>query len=230
VTDPYQPVERRLLLTRRCLQVLAEFRNPVGIISKNHLVTRDIDLLGELAGDDAAKVNLSVTTLDPKLQRLMEPRTSAPALRLDAIEKLAEAGIPVGVMVAPVIPGLNDHEVPSILRAVAAAGAATAGYVLLRLPHAVAPLFESWVSTHFPERADRVLGRIRDTRAGRMNDPLFKSRMRGEGEYAAQVEALFKVSCEKLGLNKVHQKLSTAAWRGAAVRGDKARATQLGLF
>jgi DNA repair photolyase len=132
-------------------------------------------------------------------------------------------------MVAPIIPGLTDHEVPAILKAVAEAGARNAGFILLRLPHAVSPLFEEWVQAHFPERAPRVLGRIRDNRSGRMNDPRFKSRMRGEGEYAAQIESLFRVCCEKVGLNKVRRTLSTAAWRGATA-GDRGSRTQLGLF
>src|SRR5262249_43315349 len=146
VTDCYQPIERRLQLTRRCLEVLAEFRNPVCIITKNQLVTRDIDLLSELARHAAAVVNLSVTTLDAELAGVMEPRASRPAARLAAIEALNKAGIPAGVMVAPVIPGLTDHEMPAILEAAAKAGARTAGYVTLRLPHGVAPLFEDWLA------------------------------------------------------------------------------------
>src|ERR671912_2334518 len=148
VTDPYQPVERRLGITRRCLEVLAEFRNPVAIITKNHLVTRDVDLLSELARYDAAAVAVSLTTLDDDLRRLMEPRTSQPARRLAAIKALVEAGVPVGVMTAPVIPGLTDHELPDLLSAAAGAGATFAGYVPLRLPGAVAPLFEDWLMRH----------------------------------------------------------------------------------
>lgn len=227
VTDAYQPVERRLELTRRCLSVLADFRNPVGVITKNHLVTRDLDLLAELAADGAAAVNLSVTTLDAELQRAMEPRTSSPALRLDAIEKLAMAGVPVGVMVAPVIPGLTDHELPAILRAAADAGATTAGFVLLRLPHAVASLFEDWLTAHFPDRAGKVLGRVRGMRGGKLYDSRFKSRMRGEGEYAEQISALFQVTSEKLKLNRSRRNLSIAAWRGPA---GKSATAQLALF
>src|SRR5262249_29963864 len=145
VTDPYQPIERRLQLTRRCLEVLVEFRNPVVIVTKNHLVTRDADLLGELATRRAVAVFVSVTTLDADLARILEPRASSPPGRLDAVKELAELGIPVGVLVAPVIPGLTDHELPSILKAVASAGAISAGYVMLRLPHAVAVLFEQWL-------------------------------------------------------------------------------------
>ncbi|HXM74212.1 MAG TPA: PA0069 family radical SAM protein, partial [Chthoniobacterales bacterium] len=162
VTDPYQPVEKKLRITRGCLEVLAKFRNPVAIITKNRLVTRDVDLLQELATCNAAAVNISVTSLDPNLQRVLEPRTSPPAARLEAIEKLRNAEVPVGVMVAPVIPGLTDHEVPKILEACAKAGAQFAGYTIVRLPWAVAPLFEHWLEEHFPERKEKILGRIRD--------------------------------------------------------------------
>ena len=192
VTDPYQPVERRLKLTRRCLEVLARFRNPVGIITKNALVTRDIDVLGELAAHQAAAVNISVTSLDPKLQRILEPRTSTPRARLEAIAQLRAAGIPVGVMTAPIIPGLTDHEVPAILQACAEAGAQWAGYTVVRLPFAVAPLFERWLEEHFPDRKEKVLGRIRHLRGGeRLNDPNFKSRMVGEGIFAEQIPRPF---------------------------------------
>src|SRR6476620_6031566 len=185
VTDPYQPVERRLKITRRCLEVLARFRNPVGIITKNQLVIRDVDLLIELASHDAAAVNISVTSIDPKLQRILEPRASSPRARLDAIARLRKAGIPVGVMVAPIIPGLTDHEVPAILQACADAGAQFAGYTVVRLPFAVAPLFERWLAEHFPDRKEKVLGRIRHLRGGgRLNDPRFNSRMRGVGIFA----------------------------------------------
>lgn len=213
VTDPYQPVERRLGITRRCLKVLAEFRNPVAVITKNHLVTRDIDVLSELARCRAVAVTLSITTLDRNLQRVMEPRTSVPERRLEAIAKLAQARIPVGVNVAPVIPGLTDHEIPRILRAASEAGAATAGYIMLRLPYAVKELFESWLRQHFPERADKVLGRIRQVRGGRLNDPRFFSRMRGEGPYAEQVDRLFRVTCRRLDLNRRRVELSTEAFR-----------------
>src|SRR5437870_9673517 len=152
VTDCYQPVERKLNLTRRCLEVLANFRNPVAIVTKNHLVTRDLDVLGELARHDAAAVFISITTLDTGLRKIMEPRTSPPASRLSAIETLSKAGIPVGVLVAPVIPGLTDHEIPAIIAAAVQAGAQFAGYVVLRLPYAVAPLFEQWLERHFSAR------------------------------------------------------------------------------
>ncbi len=201
VTDPYQPVERKLEITRRCLEVLLRFRNPVAMITKNALVTRDLDLLGELAAHQAAAVNISITSLDPKLQRVLEPRTSTPRARLDAVRQLRAAGVPVGVMTAPIIPGLNDHEIPAILEAAAEAGAGFAGYVVVRLPYAVAPLFERWLEEHFPDRKEKVLGRIRHLRGGeRLNDPRFKSRMRGEGIFAEQISALFAAGCKRAGM------------------------------
>jgi DNA repair photolyase len=213
VTDPYQPIERRLQLTRRCLEVLVRFRNPVAIITKNQLVTRDTDLLGDLAAHQAAAVNISVTSLDPKLQRVLEPRTSTPRARLEAIARLRAAGIPVGVMAAPVIPGLTDHELPAILKAAAEAGAQFAGYIVVRLPYAVAPLFERWLEEHFPDRKEKVLGRIRHLRGGeRLNDPRFESRMRGEGIFAEQISALFEVGCRRAGLGQ-RPGLSTTAFR-----------------
>lgn len=224
VTDPYQPVERRLRLTRRCLEVLAEYRNPVSIVTKNHLVTRDADLLAELARDGAAAVALSITTLDPTLQRAMEPRTSTPERRLATVRALAEAGIPVAVMAAPMIPGLNDHELPAILQAAAEAGARYAGFIPLRLPLAVAGLFEEWLTLHFPDRRERVLGRVREIRGGRLNDARFGSRMRGEGVYAQHMRTLFRVAARRAGLETRWPPLSTAAFR----RPDPAG--QLGLF
>ncbi len=213
VTDPYQPVERRLKLTRRILQVLAEFRNPVGIVTKNHLVTRDIDILRELARIDAVIVMLSVTTLEPDLTAILEPRTSRPARRLDAIARLADAGVPVGVMVAPVIPGLTDHETPAILEAAAERGAAIAAYVNLRLPLSLAPLFEQWLDQHFADRKNKVLNRIRSMRGGKINDSSFGDRMRGTGVYADLYSRSFKIHCERLGLNKNRPLLSTDHFR-----------------
>ncbi|HYH07274.1 MAG TPA: PA0069 family radical SAM protein [Thermoanaerobaculia bacterium] len=213
VTDPYQPVERRLGLTRGCLSVLAEFRNPVAVITKNHLVTRDADILADLASDNAARVFVSVTTLDPKLANIMEPRTSTPELRLEAIRTLSEAGVPTGVMVAPTIPGITDHEMPKILEAAKNAGAKWAGFVVLRLPWAVAPLFEKWLEEHFPDRKDKVLNRIRELRGGKLYDAQWGLRGRGTGVYADQLEALFDVSCRRLGLNEEERELSTAAFR-----------------
>jgi DNA repair photolyase len=213
VTDPYQPIERKLRLTRGCLEALAEVRNPVGIITKNHLVTRDADVLGELASHGAAAVNVSVTTLDEALQRRMEPRTSPPRKRLEAIEVLARAGIPVRVMVAPVIPGLTDHEVPAILAAAAEAGARAAAFIPLRLPHGVKDLFDGWLATHYPDRREKVLNRVRAIRGGRLYDSRFGTRLRGEGIFAEQMKALFEVTARKLGLGAGLPPLSTAAFR-----------------
>ncbi len=213
VTDPYQPVERRLKLTRRCLEVLAEFRNPVAIVTKNNLVARDLDVLATLARHQAAAVFVSVTSLDTGLRKVMEPRTSPPASRLATIGELARAGIPTGVLVAPVVPGLTDHELPAIISAAAGAGARFAGYVTLRLPHAVAPLFEQWLARHFPDRKDKVLNRIRALRGGRLNDPRFGSRMRGTGLFADQIESLFSVACRKAGIGRPPPELSTAGFR-----------------
>src|SRR5258706_13632525 len=212
VTDPYQPIERRLRLVRRCLEVLLEFRNPVGIVTKNHNVTQDLDLLAQLAKLNAAAVYVSVTTLDGGLAAKLEPRASSPARRLAAIEMLTKAGIPVGVMTAPVIPALTDHELPAILCAAAAAGARGAAYVPLRLPWAVAPLFERWLADHFPDRKEKVLNRIRSMRGGKLNDPNFITRMHGEGEFAEGIAKLFELGCKKAGMTDL-PKLSTTHFR-----------------
>jgi DNA repair photolyase len=213
VTDCYQPVERRLKLTRGCLEALAEFRNPVALITKNQLITRDLDILVDLARSQAVAVNISVTTLDADLRKVLEPRTTPPAGRLAAIEALAEAGVPVGVLVAPVIPGLTDHEMPRILAAAAKAGARFAGFVPLRLPYAVAPLFEDWLTRHYPDRKEKVLNRIRSLRGGKLNDPDFGTRMRGEGIFADQIRQMFHVACRKAGIDGDGPALSTAAFR-----------------
>lgn len=213
VTDCYQPAERTFQLTRKCLKVLAEFRNPVSVITKNHLVTRDIDLLSQLASIRAAAVMVSVTTLDAELARRMEPRTSAPRRRLEAIEALSSAGIPVGVMVAPIIPGLTDHEIPAILNAAAKAGARFAGVVPVRLPLAVAPLFENWLERNYPNRKDKVLNRIRSLRGGKLNDSNFGSRMKGQGIFAKQISTMFKLAVRKAGLDKPFPSLSTEHFR-----------------
>jgi DNA repair photolyase len=213
VTDCYQPVERRLQLTRRCLEVLALYRNPVTVITKNQLVTRDLDLLRELARHRAVAVIFSVPTLDPALRRILEPRTSPPPVRLAAVTALADGGVPVGVLVAPVIPGLTDHEIPTILNAAAEAGATFAASQLLRLPGAVAPLFEEWVGHHFPARKEKILGRIRAMRGGQLNDTRFGVRMEGEGIQAEQIRRLFDVACRRAGLDRGIPELSTAAFR-----------------
>lgn len=222
VTDCYQPAERRFRLTRSCLEVLAEFRNPFFIISKNALLKRDLDIIAPMAELGAAAVFVSVTSLDPKLTEVMEPRTSRPEARLATIRALADAGIPAGVMVAPVIPGITDHELPAILQAAREAGATHAGFTPVRLPLSVAPLFEQWLENHFPDRKERVLNRIRSMRGGKLNDPNFSSRMKGEGEFAGLLSQMFHAQVRKLGLNRERLSLSTAHF---AKPGE-----QLGLF
>ncbi len=223
VTDPYQPVERRLRITRRCLEVLARCRNPVAMVTKNALVTRDADLLVELARHEAVVVWISLTTLDVELARRLEPRCSAPPARLEAMSQLAERGIPVGALVAPVIPALNDHEIPDLLAAAAAAGAAHCRYVMLRLPGAVAGIFTAWLEEHVPDRREKILSRIRDLRGGRLNDTRFGKRGRGEGVFARQIRDLFLTAARRSGLETRAVELSTASFRRPA--GD-----QLHLF
>lgn len=223
VTDPYQPVERKLGITRRCLEVLAEMRHPVGIVTKNATVTRDIDLLSELAKYGAVHVSISLTTLDPDLRKVLEPRTSPPAARLAAIGKLAAAGIPTGVLTAPVIPGINDHELPSLLKAARDAGAGYASYTLLRLPLGLKDIFVDWLDRHFPERKDKVLHQIEAMRGGRLNDPRFGARFRGEGGAAQRVYDLFRTVRRRVGLAESGPELSAAAFR-------RPGGTQLPLF
>lgn len=213
VTDCYQPVERRLQLTRGCLAVLAEFRNPVGIVTKNALVTRDIDLLRELAAYRAVRVTLSIHSLDQELARRLEPRAALPRQRLAAVRALAEAGVPVGVMVAPIIPALNDHEIPSVLAAAKEAGADWAGMELLRLPLTVAPVFQEWLANHAPGKQAKILDRIRAIRGGRLNDPRFGKRMVGEGLFADQIHQMFHVGCRRAGFGADVPEPSTAAFR-----------------
>jgi DNA repair photolyase len=213
VTDCYQPIERRLHITRKCLQVLAEFRNPVAIVTKNLLVTRDIDLLSDLARDNAAAVILSVTTLNADLARILEPRTAQPAARLRAVKELSNAGVPVGVLVAPVIPGLTDHELPAIVNAAAEAGARFAGMTPLRLPFAVKDLFQEWLERHMPDRKEKVLAQIRAMRGGKLNESDYNTRMTGTGLIAEQMAKMFAVACRRAGFPEHGPQLSTAAFR-----------------
>ena len=201
-TDPYQPLERRLEITRQVLEVLAEAHHPVGIVTKSALVTRDIDLLAPMARAGLARVYVSVTTLDAELARTLEPRAAAPHRRLAAVRELAQAGITTGVMVAPIIPALTDHEIEPILAAAAAAGAASAGYVLLRLPHEVKDLMAAWLDTHRPLRAAHVLSLVRQCRDGRLNDPEFGSRMRGAGPYAELIRQRFHKASRRHGFDR----------------------------
>jgi DNA repair photolyase len=199
-TDPYQPAERRLEISRRVLEVLAEARHPVCIVTKGAAVTRDADILAELAAQRLARVMLSVTTLDRDLARKLEPRAPAPARRLEAIRTLTAAGVPVGVLVAPVIPALTDHELEAILAAAAAAGADTAGYVLLRLPHEIKDLFAEWLEAHAPARKARVLARVRDSRGGGLYDSRWGLRQTGTGSYARLIAERFRLAARRAGL------------------------------
>ncbi len=223
VTDPYQPVERRLCLTRRCLEVLAEFRNPVGLVTKNALVGRDRDLLAKLAESKAVLVLVSVTSLDDARARVLEPRASTPSGRLRAIEELTAAGIPTGVLVAPVIPGLTDHEMPAILQSAASAGARCAAYSVVRLPGVVGPLFEDWLEQHFPAAKSKVLSRIRELHGGTLEDSRFGTRMRGQGIWAQLFGDLFRVHRGRVGIPEQFPSLSTAHFR-------RARLIQRSLF
>jgi len=224
-TDAYQPAERRLRITRRCLEVIAELRNPVAIVTKSYLVTRDIDLLAELARHRAVAVTLSVTSLRNEIHRAMEPRASSPARRLGAIKVLADAGIPVGVNVAPVVPGLTDHEIPEILEAAAEAGATFASYIVLRLPHGVKEIFADWLGRHFPDRRDKVLNRVRELRGGKLYDGRYAVRGKGRGPWAEQLGALFGVHRDRYGLTRVPE-LSAEAFR----RPPPASGPQMELF
>src|SRR6188472_3821383 len=208
-TDPYQPVEREMKITRQILRVLSDFNNPVGIVTKNHLVTRDIDILADMAKRNLSEVFLSVTTLDKDLARDMEPRASAPRRRLDAIKALADAGVPVGVMTAPMIPGLNDHEMEQILEKAQEAGATRAGFTVLRLPLEIKDLFDEWLRANRPDRAERVLSLIRQMRGGALYQAEFGLRMTGEGPIAQLLSARFQAAVKRLGLNKIRYRLDT---------------------
>jgi len=225
-TDPYQPVEKKWRIMREVLEVLEAFQHPVGIVTKSALVIRDIDILARMAERNLAKVALSVTTLDAKLARTMEPRASTPSRRLQAIRALHEAGVPVSVMAAPMIPGLNDHEVERILDAAHAMGAREAGYILLRLPLEVSPIFKDWLLRNYPDRYRHVLSLIRSMRNGKDYDAEFGKRMRGEGPYAWQMGRRFEIAAGKLGLNTRKRSLRTDLFKAPAAGG----AVQLSLF
>ena len=212
-TDCYQPCERQFRVTRGCLEVCAELRQPIAIITKNALVTRDLDLLASLARDNCAAVYVSVTTLDPDLAGQLEPRASRPAARLRAIRELSAAGVPVGVMVAPVIPGLTDHEMPAILAAAAEAGARRAGYLIMRLPYAVKDVFLAWLDAHAPAKKTRIIDRVREIRGGQLNVSEWGKRQKGEGIFADQIRDLFHATARRAGLNQERVALSTAHFR-----------------
>lgn len=223
VTDPYQAIEQRLGLTRQCLEVLVHFRNPVVIITKNSAVVRDADLLSQLAKFDAAAVYLSITTLNDGLHRILEPRTTRPEKRFSAISELARSGVPTGVMLAPIIPGLTDSEIPKMIASAAGAGASFACMIPLRLPHGVASLFENWLEAHLPDQKAKILHRVREIRDGKLNDTGFFSRMKGNGPYAEQISDLFTLSCRKAKIKIGGPALSTQHFRTT-------RPVQLGLF
>ena len=213
VTDCYQPGERKFRITRGCLEVMLEARQPTGIISKNVLMLRDLDVIAPLAERRLITIFLSITTLDASIARTMEPRTATPEAKLRAIRELAAAGVPVGVMVAPVVPGLTDAEMPSILQAAAEAGARSAGYVLLRLPLTVRPVFEDWLTRSYPLKAERVLSLIRSTRRGQMYTSEWKVRQRGEGPYAEQIAQNFKIFAKRYGLDRPMPELDHTQFR-----------------
>jgi DNA repair photolyase len=223
-TDPYQPIERDWKITRGILQVLAAANHPVIFVTKSNLIVRDLDIVGPMAGRNLAAANLSITTLDRHLARTMEPRAATPQRRLDAVRALADAGVPTGVMVAPVIPGLNDSEIEGILEAAAKAGATSAAMIMVRLPHGVKDLFADWLTEHFPDRRDRVLGLIRDIRGGDESSANFFERQSGSGPVAAMIKQRFAAACRRLGLNRSDVKLDTSQFVPPDLSG------QLGLF
>ncbi len=225
-TDPYQPIEKQWRITREILEVLEEANHPVAIVTKSSLVTRDIDILGRMAAKGLAKVAISVTSLDRKLSRAMEPRAATPGLRLKTIRDLDKAGIPASVMVAPVIPALNDHEVERILDSAHAAGAREAGFILLRLPREVSPLFRDWLLNHYPDRYRHVMNLLRAMRGGKDYDAEYGKRMRGEGPYAWQIGRRFELACKKFGLNETRKRLSNNLF----VRPQCETENQLSLF
>jgi DNA repair photolyase len=212
-TDCYQPVERKLGITRRALQVCLDYRNPVSVITKNALILRDIDILNEMAGLNLVSVMLSVATLDKELANKLEPRTSIPERRLRVVEELAKNNIPVGVNLAPVIPGLTDKEIPSILKKAEECGASFAGYILIRLPYSVKDLFAEWLKRELPDRANKVLNTIKSMHNGKLNESEFGKRFTGEGELAETIHELFRLSCKKFKLNKERISLTTGLFR-----------------
>ena len=211
-TDPYQPLEQQLELTRGCLKVFERFKNPVSVITKNHRITRDLDLLSRLAEQNLVRVRISVTTLDRELARIMEPRTSPPKKRLDAMKKLSSAGVSVGINAAPVIPGLTDHELPNLLEAGAEAGAKFANYIIVRLPGSVEELFLEWLEQNLPDRKNKILNQIRSIRNGKLSESRFGKRMKGEGTFGEFLEQIFQKQCRRLGLNERLDELTTEAF------------------
>jgi DNA repair photolyase len=216
-TDPYQPYR----ITRSVIEVLAEFKHPFGIVTKSASVMRDIDVLKPMAALGLVKVAISITTLDPKLARAMEPRASTPAKRLAGLEALSAAGIPTVVMIGPIIPGLNDHEIENILKAAYAAGAREAGYTMLRLPHEVKDIFKDWLAKEYPDRASKVMALVKSVRGGNESDPNFGTRMTGSGPYAWTIGRRFQLAAQRLGLNAKRVKLTTELFKRPALVGEQ---------
>ncbi len=212
-TDCYQPAERKYQLTRKLLEVFLEYKNPVSMLTKNALILRDLDLLKELASQNLVSTLISVTSLDPDLRRKLEPRTSTAKMKLKAMEGLAKAGVPIGVMVGPIIPGLNDNEVPNILQQSSDAGASYVAHTILRLPYAVKPIFVDWLDKNFPEKSKRVLTRIEMIRDGKLNDPNFGTRMTGTGAYADFMHTLIRTLSKKYNLTKGRNHLTTTLFK-----------------
>jgi DNA repair photolyase len=224
-TDPYQPIERKWQVTRRILEVLRDANHPVGIVTKSALVMRDIDILSDMAAKGLAKVALSITTLDPKLARAMEPRAATPPRRLEAMRALSQAGVPTAVMAAPIIPAINDSEIERILDAAANAGATEAGYVMLRLPLEIKDLFREWLGEHFPDKAKHVISLVRDLHGGKDYDATFGKRQTGSGPYAWSIGRRFELACRRLGLNRRRSRMTTSLFKPPARKGS-----QLDLF
>jgi DNA repair photolyase len=220
-TDPYQPIERDYRITRAVIEVLAEFNHPFGIVTKSSTVLRDLDLLKPMAEKGLVKVAISLTTLDGKLARAMEPRASTPTKRLSALEILSKAGIPTVVMMGPIIPGLNDAEIENILKAARNAGVREAGYTMLRLPHEVKDIFKDWLEKEYPDKAQRVMALIKSTRGGQENDPNFGTRMTGTGPYAWTIGRRFQLACQRLGLNENRVKLRTDLFNRPLQKGEQ---------
>jgi DNA repair photolyase len=224
-TDPYQPIERKWQVTRRILEVLREARHPVGIVTKSALIRRDIDILSDMAAKGLAKVALSVTTLDHRLARAMEPRAATPIRRLETLRVMANAGIPTAVMVAPIVPAINDSEIERILDAAANAGVSEAGYVTLRLPFEIKDLFREWLNEHFPDKAKHVISLVRDLHGGKDYDSSWGKRQTGSGPYAWSIGRRFELACRRLGLNRRRTRLTTALFKPPVRKGS-----QLDLF
>jgi len=229
-TDPYQPIEREYRITRQVLEVLAECEHPVGIVTKNAMVERDIDILAPMAEKNLVNVYVSVNNLDHELARRLEPRCSAPARRIEAIRRLAAAGIPTGVLVAPVIPFLTDHQIEPVLEAAYAAGATSAGYVLMRLPYELKDLFRNWLELHYPLKAKHVMSRVHEMRGGRDNDPGFGSRMRGSGEFAELLRKRFDIACKRFNFDAGERHRTPVTTRFKPPAAPRGNDPQLALF